>query len=108
MRTNKLFSRDNSSWLTLVKTSAPSVLCFPTPLAEADAILVVLPLNTIRVVQDGDRQLVEDEEGARRPPHLLRARHQLYAQVNSRLVQSLPFGSSFLCSGSTSPMLSSI
>ena len=99
MRTNKLFSRDNSSWLTLVKTSAPSVLCFPTPLAEADAI---------RVVQDGDGQLVEDEEGARRPPHLLRARHQLYAQVNSRLVQSLPFGSSFLCSGSTSHMLSSI
>ena len=68
-------------------------MCIPTPLAGAVDILVVSPLNTIRTVQNGDGQLVEDEEGARCPPHLRWPHHQLHAQVNSRLVQNLLFGS---------------
>ena len=50
-------------------------------------------ISILKFFQDGGCQLVEDEEGARRPPPLLRARHQFYAQVNSRLVQNLLFGS---------------
>ena len=39
-------------------------------------------ISILKIFQDGGCQLVEDEKGARRPPRLLWAHHQLHAQVN--------------------------
>ena len=65
-------------------------------------------ISILKIFQDGGCQLVEDEEGARRPPRLLRAHHQLHAQVHTQLVKSLLLDHLLFVSGSTSPMLLSI